>query len=138
MSKKILFLDDRSKRIHVALDEFPKAGYKITIVTNVIEALRYLAQEDWAVVSLDHDLNGCDFEDPDSPTCGMELIRYLEKTGWPPNKGRPTFHIHSKNLFAAHLMIVRLKHLGFLAFYLPWSYDKVEHMKYDVHGVPLL
>lgn len=132
---KLLFLDDRSKRMHAALRNFP--DFEVRLVSNVLEALRALSSEDWEEVHLDHDLRGVDFEDPDSPECGMEVVRYLEKTGWPPDKRKPIFRIHSHNLFAAYLMTTRLQKLGMAAYYQPFEYEKVVHMKYDAHGIPV-
>lgn len=135
MKPTMLFVDDRSKRIHAILQN--ATGFDVTIATNVREALRLMSAQDFTVVSLDHDLNGCDFEDPDSPTCGMEIVRYLEKTGWPSDKERPDIWVHSKNLFAAHLMETRLQQMGFRTWYKPFNYDqKIEHFQYDEHGVP--
>lgn len=133
---KLLFLDDRSKRIHAALAQFSEK-FDVVIVPNVKECLRALAQDDFQVVHLDHDLRGVDFEDPDSPECGMEVVRYLHKTGWPEKKYRPQFIIHSKNIFAAHLMITLLVEMGFRAYYIPFVYGKVENMKYDKEGLPI-
>lgn len=109
---KMLFLDDRSKRIHAALKKYSE-HFDVTIVTNVKECLRFLSQEDWNVVSLDHDLGGLEFCDPDSPHCGMEIVRYLEKTAWPELKYAPKFIIHSSNGFAAYMMEKRLHSMGF-------------------------
>lgn len=133
--RKMLFVDDRSKRIHAALEKY--RGWDITIAPNFFEAMRLLSSQVYDVVSLDHDLNGCDFEDPDSPTCGMEIVRYLAKTGWPTGRYKPEFIIHSKNLFAAHLMVTALNQMGFHAYYQPFDYEKKEHMKYDGKGIPL-
>lgn len=130
---EMLFVDDRTKRIHYALENFP--NYKVTIATCVSEALRQMVKQKWAVISLDHDLNGHDFQDPDTPTCGMEIVRYIVKTGWPRELGRPEFWIHSSNLFAAHLMITTLKKAGHVAYWHKIEY-KVENMKYDSKGIP--
>ena len=132
---KLLFVDDRTKRIHYALSEFGKM-YEITIATCVPEALREMSAQDWDVISLDHDLNGHDFQDPDTPTCGMEIVRYIAKTGWPPQRRKPEFWIHSSNLFAAHLMTVSLNEIGLDAWYKPIIYN-IEHMEYDEKGIAL-
>lgn len=129
---KVLFVDDRSKRIHWALQEYED----VTIATNVKEALRLLSSQDWDVVSLDHDLTGIDFEDPETPTCGMEIVRYIEKCGWPDQRERPEFVIHSSNLFAVHLMMTCLMQMGFATYYQPIIYPD-NHMKYDENGRPL-
>lgn len=133
MKAKMLFVDDRRKRIMYALNNFPE--YQVEIAPNVPEALRAMSSEDWDVVSLDHDLNGFDFQDPDSTGCGMEIARYLEKTGWPTQRKVPQFWVHSSNLFAAHLLTVSLTQLGFEVWYKPIIY-KVENMTYDKTGLP--
>lgn len=136
MKGTMLFVDDRSKRIHAALAKY--ADWEVVIAPNFFEAMRLLSSRQFDVVSLDHDLNGCDFEDPDSPTCGMEIVRYIEKTGWPDRWARPQFWVHSKNLFAAHLMITRLTALGMNVTFIPFDYGEKENMKYDKNGVPQL
>lgn len=113
MPPRLLFLDDRTKRIQAAWTKY--ADFEVTIVCNVRECLRYLSNFDWNIVSLDHDLNGCDFDDPDGTNTGMEVVRYLEKTGWPPSKKQPIFYVHSSNIFAAHLMVTRLQAIGLIA-----------------------
>lgn len=113
MPPKLLFLDDRTKRIEGAKTKY--ADFDVTIVCNVKECLRYMSSRDYDVISLDHDLNGCDFEDPDGSNVGMEVVRYLEKTGWPTGKKKPRFYIHSSNIFAAHLMVTRLNAMGLTA-----------------------
>ena len=132
---KLLFVDDRTKRIVHALNEYSEMC-DVTIATNVPEALRQLCMQDWAVVSLDHDLCGNDFEEPESPTCGMAIVRYIVKCGWPPQRKIPEFWIHSSNLFAAHLMVVTLTEAGFNAWYKPIIYND-DHMKYDDKGMPI-
>ena len=134
---KMLFLDDRTRRILSAQRQFSEK-YEVVPVTNVKECLRYLAREEWSEVHLDHDLRGVDFEDPDSPESGMEVVRYIEKTGWPEGKPKPFFIIHSSNLFAAHQMVIRLKNIGLNAIYQSFKYDdEPTKMKYDGKGNPL-
>ena len=135
MKAKLLFVDDRTKRIHHALNNFSEL-YDLTIATCVLEALREMVRQDWDVISLDHDLGGIDFQDPDTPTCGMEIVRYIAKTGWPIQRKKPQFWVHSSNLFAAHLMVVSLTEAGHDAWYKPIIY-KVENMKYDEKGLPI-
>lgn len=133
MKSKLLFVDDRTKRIHWALTNLN--NYDVTIATCVPEALRQMCQQEWGIVSLDHDLNGHDFQDPDTPTCGMEIVRYISKTGWMPERKKPVFWVHSSNLFAAHLMITSLSKIGLIAFYKPIDY-KTNNMQYDEKGIP--
>lgn len=127
--KKILFMDDRTKRINEALARYtPENGYQLTIVANARECLRYMSREDWDIVSLDHDMNGSDFQDPDDHDCGMEIVRYLWKTAWPKYKPKPMFWVHSSNLFAATLMLETLNKIGFSAYYRKFDYE-ITHKK---------
>jgi hypothetical protein len=119
---KMLFLDDRSKRIHAALKQYSEK-YDVTIVATVIECLRFLSSETWDIVSLDHDLGGEEFSDPGNRTGGMEIIRYIGKLGWPLKIPRPVFIIHSSNAFAANTMVNGLKSLGFTA-----SWERFEYV----------
>lgn len=130
----LLFVDDRTKRIVYALTVLAEQ-YDVTLACNFYEAMRQLSSKDFDVVSLDHDLNGCDFEDPDSPACGMAIVRYIQKTGWPKQRKKPRFYVHSSNLFAASLMEHELINLGFDCSYVPIIY-KTEHMTYDKEGLP--
>jgi len=101
---KMLFVDDSSKRIHSALRKYGEE-YELTISPNVPETLRLLSKQEWDVVSLDFDLDGNDFGDPDSKTCAMEIVRYLGRTGWPITKPIPAFWVHSSNEFGSTLLI---------------------------------
>ena len=91
---------------------------KILIANEVKECLRLLSCADWDEVRLDNDLHSA-FEDPDSPEAGMEVVRYIKKTGWPPNKPKPIFRVHSSNLFASYLMVRTLQEIGMIAVYEP-------------------
>jgi glycerol-3-phosphate cytidylyltransferase len=126
MKPKLLFVDDSWKRIQYALEEYGKT-YDVVIAPSAKEALRQLVGEDFAVVSLDHDLMGQDFQDPDSLTCGMEIVRYIGKTGWPSLRHRPRFWIHSSNIFAAKVMIEELLNMDFEATGVPLWWKKYQH-----------
>ena len=120
---KMLFLDDRTKRIMSALAQY-KDKYDVTIVTNAKECLRYLCKQEWDILSLDHDLNGDDFQDPDESTSGMEVVRYISMTQWLKQYKTPEIWIHSSNLFAANMMIEELAGSGIKAFYRKFEYDE--------------
>ena len=122
---RMLFLDDRTKRIESAMKQY--AGkYELTIVTNAKECLRYLCRQEFDIVSLDHDLNGDDFQDPDDVTSGMEVVRYIVKCGGFPTaiaRQNPTVWIHSSNLFAASKMIDELTKVNVYALYNKFEYE---------------
>lgn len=109
---KMLFVDDRSKRIHYAFEQLGKL-YEVRIAANVPEALRALATEEWDIVSLDHDLDGHDFTPTDSPSSAMRILDYIIDSGWPREKKMPEFIIHSSNPFAANRMMNRFLNAGY-------------------------
>lgn len=133
MTLRMLFVDDRRKRINYALKNFP--DYTVEIAPNVPEALRALSSEDWDLVSLDCDLDGHDFQDVDEKNCGLEIARYIAKTGWPQQRHVPIFQVHSSNLFSANKLISELLKIGLSAYFHPIIYP-VENMKYDEKGLP--
>lgn len=121
--QKLLFVDDRTKRINYALRAYGE--FEVTIATCVPEALRLLCSQEWDLISLDHDLNGHDFQDPDDPTSGMEIPRYIFKCGgWPFGKKKPQVRIHSSNIFAAELMKDAFRGMDFSVVAIPIIYDE--------------
>lgn len=120
--RRMLFLDDKTKRIDSARRQYGEK-WDLTVVTNAKECLRALSAEDWDEVHLDHDLNGDDFQEPWDPTSGMAVVRYIETCGWPANKPKPIFRVHSSNIFAAHLMVKTLQGIGLYAFWERFVYD---------------
>lgn len=112
MKPKLLFLDDRTKRIHAALDRYSDE-FRVTIVTNALEFLRIICKEDFDVWSMDNDLGGRDFLDPENPDTGYHIVRFIEKFGWPEGKKKPEVVIHSSNLIAANRMGAVLRSMGF-------------------------
>lgn len=110
---KILFIDDSSKRIHSALRKYSAdSGYETIVAPNVPEALRLLSSQDWDVVSFDFDLDGGDFISPDSPRCAMEILRYIQRMGWPDSRKTPEFIVHSSNTFGAKLLADQLRSMA--------------------------
>lgn len=123
---KMLFLDDSTKRIMSAMQQYSDR-YDLTIVTNAKECLRYLCRQEWDILSLDHDLNGDDFQDPSEATSGMEVVRYITMTQWMKEYKIPEIWIHSSNLFAANMMIDLLWEAGIKATYHKFEYDVERH-----------
>jgi len=117
---RMLFLDDRTKRIEAARKKYAQL-YDVTYVHNAKECLRYLCRQEWDILSLDHDLNGDDFQHPDETSSGMEVVRYMKT--WMEQYSKPEVWIHSSNLFAANAMIDILRQYGFRAYYRRFEYD---------------
>lgn len=123
---KVLFVDDRGKRINWAIDKYGE-GYILMIAPCVPEALRQLSQWNWVrgdIISLDHDLNGHDFQDPDEKTSGMEILRYIDKFDALSVFKDVEFIIHSGNKFAAIKMVVFLEVFGIRVRYEPIVYSE--------------
>lgn len=125
---KMLFVDDRSKRLHAALRKYGDE-YDVFLAPSVKEAKRLLANRDqhfWDVVSLDYDLNGEDYLPPESRECGMEIVRFvktLKKSNDRVSVSR--WIVHSTNPEGAAMMYEELAHLFSSAWVTkePFQYD---------------
>jgi len=121
---RVLFFDDNYERIEDAAEKYSED--ELTIVTNVPDCLRALSFHDWELVSLDHDLAGRDFIDPDDKNTGMEVVRYIEKTGWAEKRKKPDIIIHSSNFFAADSMCKRLIAIGLWPKHKPFGWKEYQ------------
>ena len=127
MKPKLLFVDDKPDRCADAVKRYGDE-YEVILAHTVTDALRQMSGNDLSVVSLDHDLNGQDYQDPDEPTSGMAIIRYLQKTAWPYDQRRmPRFWIHSTNLFAATAMAEILRQGPADVSIRPYAWKQYQH-----------
>lgn len=97
----MLFVDDRTVRIHYAMQRLSRE-FDVVIATNVPEALRLLSNYEFDYISLDHDLNGHDFQSINEDGTGAEIVLWMVET-WPHEK-KPGIIIHTSNMFAAKHM----------------------------------
>jgi hypothetical protein len=102
---KILFLDDDQKRCR----RFRAAHPTARIVHTAQEAIAALGTEVWEVVSLDHDLGGQQFQNPQESTSGSAVARFLAAHELPIGR----IIIHSFNVPAAQAMRALLDHAGY-------------------------
>lgn len=123
---KLLFLDDRSKRLHGALKKYGEQ-YDVTLVCTAKECIKMLSNEGpWDVVSLDHDLDFDEFVPSLLPGTGMEVVRWLCENYEMLEYVYmiPKFIIlHSSNYISALQMWKRLKESGYTAEYERFTYD---------------
>ena len=125
----ILFLDDDQNRAAVAYNRMVPEKRNVTIWCKTsFEAISVLDDDDYVTklteVHLDHDLGGKHFQDPTEENCGMEVIRFIEKSE-ETNPGRYkhiSFTIHSFNFDAGKEMCSRLMDLSIEVKYIPFGY----------------
>lgn len=117
----VLFLDDSERRVQVATDFFERKveGVVLCVAGNAHVAIEYLrlAEEPWDLVMLDHDLGGKVYQDSKEENCGMEVVRYIERT-------RPEIKqivVHSWNAPAGRRMQQRLQRAGYDTAYQPFE-----------------
>ena len=131
---KVLFLDDRQKRIAVAEDRYK--GDDLTVVRTAEDAISALSStldetmlrepdswKGWDLVCLDHDLNNESFVNSKRIDCGMEVVRWMTKYRGPLNRIAKKVIIHSSNLGAAMTMYSALNARGYYTFYERFSYE---------------
>ena len=118
----ILFLDDSERRVQVATDFFEGKQFEgviLCVAMNAHVAIEYLrlAEEPWDLVMLDHDLGEQVYQNSDEENCGMEVVRYIERT-------RPEVKkivVHSWNVPAGREMQIRLQQAGYDTAYQPFE-----------------
>ena len=95
---RILILDDNENRHK----EFNKRliGHVVKNVYTVEETIKYLEEEKWDFVFLDHDLGG-KINEPSGPSTGYEVARWLQNN---PNRQPDQIVIHSYNPTGARNM----------------------------------
>jgi len=119
---KVLFLDDRQKRVEVAKERYKDD--ELTIVQTVEDAISALSSESWwDFVCLDHDLNYEEGVDSNRPDCGMEVVRWMVAYLGPLNKIAKNVIVHSSNLYAALEMYSALRTRGYYVLYERFRYE---------------
>lgn len=73
LGNSLLFLDDLPERQQHARKLWPAC----TIVSTATDCIAALSRQAWITVSLDHDLNGTNYEDSSRPDTGMEVVRWI-------------------------------------------------------------
>jgi hypothetical protein len=118
---RILFLDDMEERWH----RFQQArlGQEIDWAETAEAAIRFLRENTYDLISLDHDLvfehyfNVCDHKDG---LCGMIVAEFI--AAHPGCFDRSTIDVHTFNELAGQQMISKLRSAGLNAEYLPFDY----------------
>lgn len=127
IKRTVLFVDDRAKRIDWAIRQYYENS-NLIIAPNVPEALRAISSVKWKcgdIISLDHDLNGHDFQDVLDMDCGMQIVRYMKFSGFRfPAHILPSFYVHTSNKLAAKLMMEDLEMMDMAPIYKPIDYEE--------------
>jgi hypothetical protein len=126
--RRVLFLDDDPLRAELFLGENPHAVW----VKTAAECLEHL-KESWEEVHLDHDLGGERLVDMSQHECGMEVIRWLSRE--PRTHLRETFFfVHTHNLAAGLMMVLRMHEGGYKAEFRPFGVDLAETLARNEPG----
>lgn len=119
----ILFLDDDPNRAALAYQRWPTEKKNRTIwATTAEETISILKDYELEEAHLDHDLGGEHYVNSAREDCGMEVVRWIERSTDQQEKLKKThFIIHSWNIPAAIQMEKRLKALGFKVSRIPFG-----------------
>lgn len=118
----ILFLDDSTARATLAYKRFSESKRSITIWCKTVEeTIDILKNYSLSEVHLDHDLGGHHYVHTAREDCGMEIIRWLEKSKNLSKFENTSFIIHSWNIPAGLEMTRRLKKLGLKVQHIPFG-----------------
>jgi len=100
---RVFILEDDLYRVNLFRKKLA-AKHTLTITDNVFEAKKLLAENDFDVLFLDHDLGGEIFVDSSAENTGYQLAKWLEEQ----KKHYDQIIIHSCNPVGADMMAVRL------------------------------
>lgn len=124
---KVLFLDDRSKRLHAALEKYKNSD--LTLVCTVQECIKMISENEWDIISLDHDLGFEEYTNSLLPGSGMEIVRWMERNArWCRQHLHKTMIIvHSSNEPAGVQMVDRISTIFREEGYWRTTYERFEY-----------
>ena len=130
---QVLFLDDDHERVDIFLQICPTA----TVVETARDCIARIANHEWDLVCLDHDLGGGVFCDSNREDCGMEVVRWLvrnAKLRELDEKFAAKFHIdlflvHSHNYYKSHIMVSDLQKAGYKALELAFGMEFLDAVR---------
>lgn len=115
----ILFLDDDPDRRRKFLMKYPAAK----CVKTAQECIEWLRKNEFVTLFLDFDLDGyVKGTDPDIPTCGMEVVRFL--MNYYPT-GLREIIIHSHNPLGTAAMVEGLHNSPWAVYAVPFGSGKL-------------
>lgn len=98
------------------------ADYELDVTCDVLEALRWLGERDYAAILLDHDLREEHYysDEPDDERTGYAVAAWL--AAHPDSQRAATVVIHSLNYFGAGRMLALLQAAGRAVEHIPFPY----------------
>ena len=103
------------------MDNIPKE-FSVTWAKTAADAIAFLKNEKWDVVSLDHDLEGI-YQNPELPNTGTTVAKYIAANQEDLTYLQNRIVIHSYNASAAFGMMQIM--LWFAPKYIPFSNDSI-------------
>lgn len=109
--ERVLIVEDSQERIDSFLERLKSQsmGIKIDVTDKSAEAIKFLKENIYDYVFLDHDLGGLQNE-WDEEDCGMVVVDYVVKNNVNSNA---IFMIHSLNIVRSQVMENKLRDGGF-------------------------
>jgi CheY-like chemotaxis protein len=115
---RILILEDDMQRIETFGQKLCVNEHNITYVTTAAEAIRWLDEDEFDLVFLDHDLGGKVYVDTNEKNTGSEVVRHMTQ---PTYVKSPVVIIHSLNTPAAKSMEHALAYEGYEVHRIPFT-----------------
>jgi CheY-like chemotaxis protein len=107
--KQVLFLDDDHRRIEEIRRRMESLPCELVVVETAVDCILKLGEKSYDLVLLDHDLGGEIYCDSSREDCGMEVVRWLKRTGGEHG----AFIVHTMNPVAAAAMYFELSGMGY-------------------------
>lgn len=110
--RNLLFVDDCPFRRDFAL-RFYGSSHSVFLASTIFIAMRFMLENEFEVVHLDHDMVGPVYQDPRESSSGSALVRWALKNR--PKVGE--FRVHSMNTAQGNRMVDALRIAGYQASY---------------------
>ena len=121
----ILWVDNIPERAAIAYQRMsPKKRDGVMWCRTVAEGISVLEDPNYigelTEVHMDHDFDGDYYQRLSDPTCGSEIVRFVEKSGAEKYK-HIVFVVHTHNLYAGNKMAIKLLDMGLKVDFIPFG-----------------
>lgn len=118
-----ILLDNNISRVAVIYNRWPEDEKYNTVWCRTVEEVISFLEEDYILdyIFLEHDLDDINQLHYDSPICGMEIVRWLEKCDYLEKFKDTNFILLTNNEKAGRVMLKRLVNLNLKVRYTPFG-----------------
>lgn len=121
MSIRALVLEDDTLRIAEFEQRFAERGWTADFADNAIDAVKFIDENDYDIIFLDHDLGGEIYVDSGNKNTGSEVARHMASK---ETRFSGTVIVHSLNYAGSENIVGTLNRVGIYAVKAPGIWIK--------------